>query len=97
MYRNCGNNNDRGRARDNDEVRVRDNDNVRRDGGCGQDGKEPCNPHPHEYKYDKVVATWKTVRHYKITTYDTIEPVCTEGLCEDDLHECVGGDCCGRG
>ena len=66
-----------------------------RGGGCGG-GRGPCNPNPHEYSYDKVVGTWKTVRHYKITTYDTIEPVCTDGMADDDLSGCVGGDCCGR-
>ncbi|MCL2676169.1 MAG: hypothetical protein FWE84_06300 [Firmicutes bacterium] len=94
MYnRNCANNGGRGNGNgnDNDQGRGNENDQGRGEGRCH---KEPCRSNPHEYSYDKVVATWKTVRHYKITTFDTIEPVCTDGLCDDDMRDCVGGDCC---
>ena len=90
MYNNRNrenNDNDRGNDRGPGNDQGRGN-------GCGHGG--PCNPNPHEYKYDKVVATWRTVRHYKITTYDTMEPICTDGMCDDDFKDCVGGDCCGR-
>ncbi|MCL2630872.1 MAG: hypothetical protein FWD49_05055 [Firmicutes bacterium] len=68
--------------------------NCKKNNGCG---KNPCNPNPHHYEYDKVVATWKTVRHYKIDTYDTIEAVCTDGIGNDNMASCVGGDSCGAG
>ena len=67
-----------------------------RDGneGCGG-GRGPCNPNPHEYSYDRVVGTWRTVRHYKITTFDTIEPVCTDGMADDNFEGFIGGNRCG--
>ncbi|MCL2675559.1 MAG: hypothetical protein FWE84_03095 [Firmicutes bacterium] len=78
------------------EGREREGREIRRD-DCGHGGRGPCNPNPHNYEYHKTVATWKTVRHYKITTYDTIEPVCTEGMREDNFDGMIGGDHCGCG
>jgi len=61
---------------------------------CGGGRNNPCSPNPRCEEFSRVVATWQTVRHYKVTSHDTIRPVCTRGLDNTDFQSCIGG---GRG
>ena len=58
------------------------------------DCKNPCAPCEREHRFNRVVATWQTVRNYEVRTRDILVPVCTEGLREDNLENLIGRDRC---
>jgi len=61
--------------------------------GCNRNqGGNPCNPNPQNAEFSRVVATWQTVRHYRIHTRDTLVPVCTRGLANDNFEQFIGTD-----
>lgn|GEM_PF-2348379 len=53
-----------------------------------------CSPNPKHEHFERDVATWKTVRHYDIRSYDTVKPVCTEGLRHENFENRMGGNEC---
>ena len=86
------------------ECGCKDKETGRRDSGfdkkCDND-KKACEPNQKHEKFETVVATWKTVRHYEINSYDTLEPVDTKCFNNnDDFEKCCchmeDGDKCDR-
>jgi len=60
--------------------------------GCRHGGSgNPCSPNPQNAEFNRVVATWQTVRHYKIQSHDTLVPVCTRGLGDENFEQSLGG------
>ena len=60
----------------------------RKDCGCDMD-KSACDRNPKHEKFDKVVATWQTVRHYDISSYDTLESCDSKCYRQDNLEKCA--------
>jgi len=52
-----------------------------------------CKPNHRHEQFDRVVATWQTVRHYDVKTHDTFRPMCSE-MKDDGFEECIGKKCC---
>ena len=61
------------------------------EGGC-----RACNRNPHEHEFDKVVATWQTVRHYKVCTHDTLHQICDD-MDHKSMEHCHEEKCRERG
>jgi len=51
---------------------------------------EACDRNPKQEHFDQVVATWQTVRHFDVRSYDTIVPVNREGLRHESFERCIG-------
>jgi len=56
--------------------------------------EDMCKPNHRHEKFDRVVATWQTVRHFDVKTHDTVKPVCTDGMNNENLEKCVDHKCC---
>jgi len=62
------------------------------DGIGGVEGRRnPCSPNPQRHHFDRVVATWQTVRHYTVNSHDTIRPICGGNRGEPDFAGLVDG------
>ena len=53
-----------------------------------------CNPNKQCQEFSKVVATWQTVRHYNVTSYDTIQPVCMDDYNNQNFERLSGESKC---
>jgi len=66
-------------------------------GGMGH-GVNPCAPNPTNQEFSRVVATWQTVRHYRVSSHDTIRPICGNLAGVNFENAVPNGNCgCGGG
>jgi len=68
--------------------------NTGHGGGCGGHGN-PCSPNPHNQEFSRVVAKWQTVRHFKVSSHDTIEPLCGDVGGRIDFENAMPDGGCG--
>ena len=61
---------------------------------CGEElgDRSMCDRNPRHEEFDRVVATWETVRHFDIDSFDTVRPICKAEPCHFD--EFIGRNGC---